>query len=96
MYVGRALDNRIGGFMIAQVARLLKENKNKLPFTLYVVNSVREETGLRGAEMMALHQATCGHRDDVTRQQYTYDQQRTWKAIYVPAEVRSDQRSCCT
>ena len=26
-YVGRALDNRIGGFMIAEVARLLKENK---------------------------------------------------------------------
>ena len=26
-YMGRALDNRIGGFMIAEVARLLKENK---------------------------------------------------------------------
>ena len=52
-YVGRALDNRVGGFMIAEVARLLKENKKKLPFTLYVVNSVQEEIGLRGAEMMA-------------------------------------------
>lgn len=52
-YVGRALDNRMGGFMIAEVARLLKENKTKLPFTLYVVNSVQEEIGLRGAEMMA-------------------------------------------
>jgi putative aminopeptidase FrvX len=52
-FVGRALDNRIGGFMIAQVARLIKENKNKLPFALYVVNSVQEEVGLRGAEMMA-------------------------------------------
>lgn len=51
--VGRALDNRIGGFMIAQVARQLKENKVKLPFGLYVVNSVQEEIGLRGAEMMA-------------------------------------------
>lgn len=51
--VGRALDNRIGGFMIAQVARRLKENKVKLPFGLYVVNSVQEEIGLRGAEMMA-------------------------------------------
>ncbi|HMZ46891.1 MAG TPA: M42 family peptidase, partial [Chitinophagaceae bacterium] len=29
-YVGRAFDNRIGGFMIAEVARLLKENKKKL------------------------------------------------------------------
>ncbi len=52
-YVGRALDNRVGGFMIAEVTRLLKENKKKLPFTLYVVNSVQEEIGLRGAEMMA-------------------------------------------
>jgi hypothetical protein len=33
-YVGRALDNRAGGFMIAEVARLLKENNVKLPFGL--------------------------------------------------------------
>lgn len=52
-YVGRALDNRMGGFCIAEVARLLHENKVKLPFTLYVVNSVQEEVGLRGAEMVA-------------------------------------------
>jgi putative aminopeptidase FrvX len=52
-YVGRALDNRMGGFMIAEVARLLKENKDKLPFGLYIVNSVQEEIGLRGAEMIA-------------------------------------------
>lgn len=49
----RALDNRIGGFMIAEVARLLKENKKKLPYSLYVVNAVQEEVGLRGAEMMS-------------------------------------------
>lgn len=52
-YVGRALDNRVGGFMIAEVARLLKENKKKLPFGLYIVNAVQEEVGLRGAEMIA-------------------------------------------
>ena len=51
-YVGRALDNRIGGFCIAEVARLLKKNKKKLPFGLYIVNSVQEEVGLRGAEMI--------------------------------------------
>ena len=51
-HVGRALDNRMGGFVIAEVARLLKENKNVLPFTLYVTNCVQEEVGLRGAEMM--------------------------------------------
>ncbi|HEX4888407.1 MAG TPA: M42 family metallopeptidase [Luteibaculaceae bacterium] len=49
--VGRAIDNRMGGFMIAEVARLLKENKKKLPFGLYITNSVQEEVGLRGAEM---------------------------------------------
>ncbi|MCD2425737.1 M42 family metallopeptidase [Niabella pedocola] len=51
--VGRAFDNRIGGFMIAEVARLLKENKKTLPYSLYVVNAVQEEIGLRGAEMIA-------------------------------------------
>ncbi|HEX2617358.1 MAG TPA: M20/M25/M40 family metallo-hydrolase [Flavobacteriales bacterium] len=51
-FVGRALDNRIGGFMIAEVARLLKENRTKLPFGLYITNSVQEEVGLRGAEMI--------------------------------------------
>lgn len=51
-YTGRALDNRIGGFMIAEVARKLKEKDIKLPFKLYVVNSVQEEIGLRGAEMI--------------------------------------------
>lgn len=52
-YVGRALDNRMGGFCVAEVARLLHTNKIKLPYTLYVVNSVQEEVGLRGAEMIA-------------------------------------------
>ena len=52
-YVGRALDNRLGGFCIAEVARLLKKNKDKLPFGLYIVNAVQEEVGLRGAAMIA-------------------------------------------
>ena len=51
--IARAFDNRIGGFMIAEVARLLKENKKKLPYGLYIVNAVQEEVGLRGAEMIA-------------------------------------------
>jgi len=46
-FVARALDNRAGGFMIAQVARLLQKNKKKLDFGLYIVNSVQEEIGLR-------------------------------------------------
>jgi putative aminopeptidase FrvX len=51
--VGRALDNRMGGFMIAEVARKIHENKDKLPFALYVVNAVQEEVGLKGAQMIA-------------------------------------------
>ncbi len=51
-FVGRALDNRIGGFMIAEVARMIHETKTKLPFGLYITNSVQEEVGLRGAEMI--------------------------------------------
>ncbi|WP_286757295.1 M42 family metallopeptidase [Roseivirga sp. UBA838] len=62
-WCGRALDNRIGGYMIAQVARKLKEQGNKLPFGLYIVNAVQEEIGLRGAEMIAArikpHVAIC-------------------------------------
>ncbi|MBC6996174.1 M42 family metallopeptidase [Neolewinella lacunae] len=52
-YCGRALDNRMGGFCIAEVARLIRENNIDLGYTLYIVNSVQEEVGLRGAEMIA-------------------------------------------
>ena len=52
-YVGRALDNKMGGFCIAEVARTLHKNKDKLPFSLYIVNAVQEEIGLRGAQMIA-------------------------------------------
>ncbi|MEM7055314.1 MAG: M20/M25/M40 family metallo-hydrolase [Bacteroidota bacterium] len=51
--VGRALDNRIGGFMIAEVAKRLHGRKAKLPFSLYIVNAVQEEVGLKGASMIA-------------------------------------------
>ncbi|MDN3493165.1 M42 family metallopeptidase [Winogradskyella bathintestinalis] len=51
-FVCRALDNRVGGFMIAEVARLLHENKKQLDFGLYITNSVQEEIGLRGAQMI--------------------------------------------
>jgi putative aminopeptidase FrvX len=52
-YVARAFDNRVGGFMIAEVTRLIRQNKKKLPFGLYIVNAVQEEIGLRGAEMIS-------------------------------------------
>lgn len=65
--VGRALDNRMGGFMIARVARMLKENNIELPYSLYIVNSVQEEIGTKGAEMMSyLIQPDCAVVIDVT------------------------------
>jgi putative aminopeptidase FrvX len=51
--VGRALDNRIGGFMIAEVLKRMHQNGTKPAYGLYVVNAVQEEVGLRGAEMIA-------------------------------------------
>ena len=61
-FVGRALDNRAGGFMIAEVVRRISENKVKLPFGLYVVNSVQEEIGLRGGgDDLKKNQAGCGY-----------------------------------
>ena len=71
-YIGRAFDNRIGGFMIAEVARLLKENKKVLPYGLYVVNAVQEEVGLRGAEMIARRiKPNIAIITDVTHDTYT-------------------------
>ena len=52
-FAGRALDNRMGGFCIAQVARIIKEQQIELPYSLYVVNCVQEEVGKHGAEMIA-------------------------------------------
>jgi len=51
--VGRALDNKIGGFIIAQVATKIKINKINLPYSLYIVNSVQEEVGLKGAMIIS-------------------------------------------
>ena len=52
-YVGRSLDNKIGGYIIAEALRTIKENSIKLPYDLYVVNSVQEEVGLHGAKKIA-------------------------------------------
>lgn len=52
-FVCRAIDNRVGGFMVAEVARLIHESGERPNFGVYVVNSVQEEVGLRGAAMIA-------------------------------------------
>ena len=49
--VSRAVDNRIGGFIIAQVLKKLASAKSKPAFTLVCLNSVQEEIGGYGAKM---------------------------------------------
>ena len=50
--VSRALDNRIGGFIIARVLSELSKMKTKCPSTVHCVNSVQEEIGGHGATMI--------------------------------------------
>ncbi|WP_185869824.1 zinc-binding metallopeptidase family protein [Blattabacterium cuenoti] len=52
-FVSKALDNKIGGFIIAEVAKMIKKNHIDLKFGLYIVNSVQEEVGLKGAKMIS-------------------------------------------
>ena len=52
MLTGRALDNRLGGFIIAEVLRRVAAN-DRSAATLHVVNCVQEEIGGHGAKMMA-------------------------------------------
>ena len=49
--VSRAVDNRIGGFMIAQVLKKLASSKKKPAFTVVCLNAVQEEIGGFGAAM---------------------------------------------
>lgn len=50
---GRALDNRIGGFIIAEALRKLKERRDELKVNVLALNSVQEEIGGYGARMMS-------------------------------------------
>ena len=49
--VGRAIDNRIGGYIIAQVMKRISKSKKKPAFTLICANMVQEEIGGNGAMM---------------------------------------------
>jgi endoglucanase len=51
--VGRALDNRVGGFIISQVLQRLAKSRKKLHSTAIAVNAVQEEIGGHGAKMAA-------------------------------------------
>ncbi len=51
--VGRALDNRLGGFILTQVLARLSKNRKKLRSTVIAVNAVQEEIGGHGARMVS-------------------------------------------
>ncbi len=51
--VGRALDNRVGGYIIAQVMKRIAAHKSKPAFTLVCLNAIQEEIGGHGAMMAA-------------------------------------------
>lgn len=52
-HTGRALDNRIGSYIIATVAEMIKQNNVELGYDLVIANCVQEEVGLHGASMVA-------------------------------------------
>jgi len=53
LITGRALDNRIGSFIIAQVLKNLKKRRSELRVNVLALNSVQEEVGGFGARMMS-------------------------------------------
>jgi endoglucanase len=51
--VGRAFDNKIGTFSVAETLRLLSETKGKLKAEICAVSNIMEEVGLLGARQIA-------------------------------------------
>lgn len=51
--VGRAIDNRLGGFIIAQVVERLAAEESRPEATVFAVNAVQEEIGGHGAQMVS-------------------------------------------
>jgi endoglucanase len=50
--LGRALDNRIGGYIVAEVMKRLQKQRTKLNITVVAANCVQEEIGGAGAKML--------------------------------------------
>lgn len=50
---GRALDNRIGGYIIAESLKILNERRSELKVNVLALNSIQEEVGGFGARMMS-------------------------------------------
>ena len=53
--VSRALDNRLGGFVLRQVMKVLSEREGRPVFSILCLNAVQEEIGGNGAKMAAYH-----------------------------------------
>lgn len=53
LVVGRALDNRIGTFAVAEALRMLSGQRKKLAAEVYAVSNIMEEVGLLGARQIA-------------------------------------------
>ena len=51
--VSRALDNRVGGFILSQVVANLSKQRDRLHSTVHAVNAVQEEIGGHGAKMVS-------------------------------------------
>jgi endoglucanase len=63
----RALDNRIGGFVIARALQQLKKNRKDLKVNVIALNSIQEEVGGFGARMMSFrHMPDAALVTDVT------------------------------
>ena len=53
LVVGRAFDNRVGTFAVAETMRLLHSSKAKLHAEICAVSNIQEEVGLLGARQIA-------------------------------------------
>lgn len=54
-FLGKALDDKISGVILAETARYIKENNLNLDYDIYFANVVAEEVGLFGAQMSAFN-----------------------------------------
>lgn len=53
LVVGRALDNKVGAFVVAETLRNLAAQKDQVQAAVFGVSTVQEEIGLRGAQTSA-------------------------------------------
>lgn len=47
-YTGKSFDDKVGVFILSEVAKKLKENKINLPYNLHFMSAVQEEVGCNG------------------------------------------------